>query len=257
MMKNFLRNPNEKIAGTKDLDANALMYRVMPHFVLELMRRYFRLEVEGIENIPRRGGALITANHSGYSGFDAMLLTHEIHRATNRIPRTLTHHLWFLTKLTAIPAQKVGFIEASMANALKHLQKNNLVVIFPEGEMGNFKPSVKRYHLQPFKHGFIRMALLEQVPIIPTFIIGAEETHLNLTRLKLPRLFRGLVLPIPLNFIPLPAKWKIVFLPALHLPYKPSAADDPELVAELAEEIRETMQAELSREAGKRESVFR
>jgi 1-acyl-sn-glycerol-3-phosphate acyltransferase len=232
------------------------MYRVMPHFVMEIARKYFRLKVEGTENIPKRGAALIAPNHSGYSGFDAFLLSHEIFRATGRVPRTLTHHLWFLTPVTSVPAEKVGFIEATMANGLTQLKKNNLVVLFPEGEYGNFKPTTERYQLQEFRRGFIRMALLRQCPIIPTLVLGAEETHINLAQLKFTKYLRGVVLPLPLNIIPLPAKWKIRFLPPVHLPYKPSAAEDRELVEELAIEIREEMQKAITEEVSRRGSAF-
>jgi 1-acyl-sn-glycerol-3-phosphate acyltransferase len=246
----------DKIFGLRDLDPEVLVYRVLPHFLLEIARKYFRLEVEGIENLPKRGAGLIIPNHSGYSGFDAFLLSHEIFKAIGRVPRVLTHHFWFLTQATAIPAEKVGFIEANMANGLAQLKKNNLVVLFPEGESGNFKPTVQRYHLQEFKKGFIRMALMRQCPIIPTLILGAEETHINLAQLKFAKYLRGIILPLPLNLIPLPARWKIVFLPPIYLPYKPSAVDDRELLEELATDIREQMQRALADEIAKRPSAF-
>lgn len=233
-----------------------LIYRVFPHVFLEIMRKYFRLKVEGLENIPRRGPALIAPNHSGYLGFDSFLLAHEIQKGCGRLPRILTHHLWFRSRTTATPMQKAGFVEATMASGLEQLNKNNLLIVFPEGESGNFKPSVKRYHLQPFKSGFIRMALLRQCPIVPTLVIGAEETHINLTRINLPKRLRGLMLPLPLNVIPLPAKWKIVFLSPITLPYKASAADDRELVREIAGELREEMQRALSNEIARRGSIF-
>lgn len=254
--KNRFKRPAEKIFGLKDVDPEILAYRVLPHFLMEVARRYFRLQVEGVEHIPRRGPALITPNHSGFSGFDALLLSHEIFRASGRVPRVLTHKFWYLTQATAIPAEKIGFIEANMANGMAQLNKNNLVMLFPEGEMGNFKPTAKRYHLEPFRSGFVRLALQRQCPIVPTLILGAEETHINLARLKFSRFLPGLVLPLPLNVIPLPAKWKIRFLPAIHLPYTETAADDRELVDELAQDIREQMQATISFEAGSRGSIF-
>lgn len=259
-MENFFRKPfkkpSEKVFGLRDLDRDTLIYRVLPHFLMEVARKYFRLEVEGTENIPRRGPALITPNHSGFSGFDALLLSHEIFKSAGRVPRVLTHHFWFLSKATAIPAEKVGFIEANMENGLAQLKKNNLVLLFPEGERGNFKPTAKRYHLQRFRTGFLRLALQRQCPIVPTIILGAEETHINLAEIKFGRFLRGVVLPLPLNVVPLPAKWKIKFLPPIHLPYKPEAADDRELLAELVQDIREQMQAVISEEAGKRGSIF-
>lgn len=259
-MSNFfkkgVKNPTEKVFGLRDLDTEILMYRVLPHFLMEVARKYFRLQIEGLENIPRRGPAIISPNHSGFTGFDALLLSHEVFKGTGRVPRVLTHHLWYLTKATAIPAEKVGFIEANMANAQAQLNKNNLVILFPEGEYGNFKPTAQRYHLQRFRSGFVRLALQKQCPIIPTLVLGAEETHINLAQLKLSKYLPGLVLPLPLNVIPLPAKWKIKFLPPIHLPYNAEAANDRELVDDLCADVRQQMQRSISDEVAKRGSAF-
>lgn len=251
-MINFLKKPNEKIFNLSNLDRDTLIYRVLPRFLMEIARKYFRLEVEGIENIPKRGAAVIAPNHSGFSGFDAILLANVIQKDAKRIPRVLTHHLWFLTEATAVPAHKMGFTEATFDNGIKELKKNNLIVLFPEGEHGNFKPSSQRYELQEFKRGFVRMALQTGSPIVPTIVIGAEETHINLNQLKFTKFLRGLVLPLPLNVIPLPAKWKMVFLEPVYLPYPPEAAADAELVHEIAQEIQETMQTRIRQEVKKR-----
>jgi 1-acyl-sn-glycerol-3-phosphate acyltransferase len=237
-------------------DRETVLYKLLPHFFLELAKTYFRVQVEGAQNLPRRGRALITPNHSGVSGFDALILQHEIIRAAGRYPRVLAHHLWFLTKTTAIPASRLGLVEATTDNGLKALRKNQMVVLFPEGEYGNFKPSSKAYQLQEFKRGFIRMALQTNTPIIPTLVLGAEETHVNLKQLKLSKFLRGVILPLPLNLIPLPSKWKIIFLEPIHLPYKKEAANNNELVHELAEELQEKMQQRLNQELAKRESIF-
>jgi len=255
-MENFFKKPNEKLLELKNLDRDTLLYQVMPHMLMEIVKKYFRLEVEGMEHVPRKGPGLLVPNHSGYSGFDALVLVDEIHSQTKRIPRVLMHHLWFLNKLTAIPAKKLGFVEATKGQGLRMLKKKQLVVLFPEGEHGNFKPTSKRYHIQKFKRGFVRMALETKTPIIPVVIIGAEETHINLRKLKFTKNLFGSVLPLPLNILPLPAKWKIKFLPPMLLPYHPSAASDTELVHEISSDIRERMQTELSRELGKRKFIF-
>lgn len=250
-MINFFKKSQAKI-----LDKEAVLYRIIPYFLMEIMSRYFRLKIEGLENIPKRGAAVIIPNHSGYSGFDALILAHVLTKETKRIPRVLTHHFWFLTKTTSIPAQKLGFTEATFENGISALKKNNLVVIFPEGEQGNFKPSSEMYSLQEFRRGFARMAITTQAPIVPCLILGAEETHINLSKLKFSKFLRGTVLPLPLNFIPLPAKWKIKFLPPIYLPYKPHQSQDIELMKEIAEEIQEQMQDVLSDEVQKRGSFF-
>lgn len=251
-----MKKPNEENLNLNSLSGDALLYNVLPKFFMELMHKYFRLEIEGLDHIPRKGGGIITPNHSGYTGMDAMLLSHEIRKNRNRTPRVLTHHLWFLTQTTSIPAKRLGFIEATTKNGLKYLNAGDLIVLFPEGEYGNFKPTSEAYVLQEFRRGFVRMALKTQSPIIPTLVIGAEEAHINLSQLKFSKYLRGLILPLPLNIIPLPSRWKIRFLEPIELPYKPDKADDVDLVHEIASDIQERMQAELNREVLHRDSVF-
>jgi 1-acyl-sn-glycerol-3-phosphate acyltransferase len=233
-----------------------LIYRKLPNLFLEIMRKYFRLQVEGAEHLPKKGPAIVAPNHSGVSGFDALVLVHEIEKACGRLPRLMAHEFWFLTQTTSIPAHKLGFVEATMKNGIAELQKKRMIVLFPEGEYGNFKPSTKAYQLQEYRRGFVRMAIHTGAPIIPTMIIGAEEAHINLSQFKLSQFLPGLVLPLPLNIIPLPSRWKIKFLKPLYLPYKPAAANDRELVQEIAEDIREQVQDRIRGEIQKRGKVF-
>jgi 1-acyl-sn-glycerol-3-phosphate acyltransferase len=247
-----LKKAAEKIFNLRNLDQDTLLFRVFPRFLSEILRKYFRLEVEGIENVPKSGAVIIAPNHSGFSGFDAIVLNDVLVKEGRRIPRVLTHHLWFLTRTTAIPAQKMGFIEATFENGLKYLQKKNMIVLFPEGEHGNFKPSSQMYQLQEFKRGFVRMALQTDAWIVPTLIMGAEEANINLSTLKFAKFLRGPILPLPLNVIPLPVKWKIKFLEPIKLPYNASSANDSELVHEIAGDIQELMQKALRQELKKR-----
>lgn len=96
------------------------------------------------------------------------------------------------------------------------------------------------------------MAVRTQAPIIPTLIIGAEESNINLSKLKFTKFLKGTVIPLPLNVIPLPVKWKIKFLPPIYLPYTPDQIEDSELMREIALEIQEQMQEALSEQVQKR-----
>lgn len=100
------------------------------------------------------------------------------------------------------------------------------------------------------------MAIRTGSPIIPTMVIGAEEAHVNLKQFKLTKLLKGLVIPLPLNIVPLPSRWKIIFLKPIYLPYKPEAANDRELVKEIADDIREQIQNRIHIEIKKRKRVF-
>ncbi len=254
-MKKTLGKIETQISKLRRISKEKLVFHELPHFLAELLAKYFRVVVEGTENIPKKGSGIIAPNHSGYSGLDAFLLAHHINQETKRTPRVLTHKFWFLTKITAVPAKKLGFIEAKSGNGVDTLHNEKLLLLFPEGENGNFKSTIDRYKLQPFKDGLIRMALETGAPVIPTIVIGAEETHINLAKLKFTKYVR-FILPVPLNVIPLPARWKLKFLEPFHLKYGIEALRDSKKVKELSAELQAHMQRALNQELKKRKWIF-
>lgn len=229
----------------------------IPLFLLEIMRKYFRLEVEGIENVPAKGRVLIVPNHSGVTALDAVMVGNEIHRSKKRVPRILAHPLWFVGPNIRILARKMGLEEANKDAGENLLKKGNCVMIFPEGAAGNFKPTAQRYHLQEFRRGFVRMSMATKAPIVPTVVIGAEETNINLSSISLTKALKGTIIPIPLNVLPLPAKWKIIFLPKIDMSkYSKKDAANADLVHSISEQVRSMIQAKINEELKKREWIY-
>jgi len=229
----------------------------IPLFLLEIMRKYFRLEVEGIENVPTKGRVLIVPNHSGVTALDAVMVGNEIHRSKKRVPRILAHPLWFVGPNIRILARKMGLEEANKDAGENLLKKGNCVMIFPEGAAGNFKPTAQRYHLQEFRRGFVRMAMATKAPIVPTVVIGAEETNINLSSISLTKALKGTIIPIPLNVLPLPAKWKIIFLPKIDMSkYSKKDTADSDLVHSISEQVRGMIQSKINEELKKREWIY-
>ncbi len=246
----------EKIFDLENLEFDKLALHVLPRFLFEIIRKYFRLEVEGIENIPAKGRAIVIPNHSGWTGLDAVMIGNEIFKQRHRVPRILAHKAWFLGDIKMI-SEKMGMIEANFETGVKMLKKNNVVVLFPEGEYGNFKPTSERYHLQEFKRGFVRMALATGAPIVPTLVVGAEESNINLTALKFTKYLKGQIIPIPLNVMPLPAKWKIKFLKPISLEgYSIKDIDNNEVTHEIAHKIQVQMQNELNEVVNNRKYIY-
>jgi 1-acyl-sn-glycerol-3-phosphate acyltransferase len=214
----------------------------------ELLRAYFRIEIEGLHHVPRSGKALIVPNHSGYAAADAIMVCHLIHRELGRVPKILAHHAFFdFLPFASYLFRALGLERVSVKHGVELLEKGEMVLVFPEGEAGNFKSSLKRYHLQPFHTGSVRMSIMTGAPLVPCLVVGAEESHLNLGSIDASPLFKGLRLPVPLNLIPLPAKWKIRFLPPL------TCSGD---ARDLTRQLQITMQRELNHELERRESIF-
>jgi 1-acyl-sn-glycerol-3-phosphate acyltransferase len=222
------------------------------------MTKYFRTKVIGGRHIPKKGSGIIVANHSGFCGFDVVVLSHVIKENSQRQAKILAHHAYFdFFRILRMVSESFGMRKASIKNGIDVLMQDELLLIFPEAEEGNFKSSLQMYELQPFRTGFIRMAIKTRSPIIPTLVIGAEESHLNLGSIDLSAYLKNLRIPIPVNILPLPAKWQIKFLKPISMrKYKPEDADNTKLVAELAESIQAHMQVELLKMAKARKTIY-
>ena len=247
-----------------DLNDNVLMGVLRP-----LYDKYFRVEVSGIENVPAEGGALIVANHSGTVPVDALMTQVALldHHPAGRHLRMLAADLVFTLPFVGELSRKMGHTLACNPDAERLLRGGEVVAVFPEGFKGVGKPFSQRYRLQRFgRGGFVSAALRTGVPIIPVSIVGAEEIYPKIADLKpLARLIGLPYFPItptfpllgPLGLVPLPTKWHIAFgEPIPTSGYDPGAADDPMLVFDLTDRVRETIQDTLYRLLLQRRSVF-
>jgi 1-acyl-sn-glycerol-3-phosphate acyltransferase len=234
-----------------------------------LFEKYFRVEVRGIENVPAEGGALVVANHSGTVPIDSMMTQialHDRHPAKRHL-RMLGADLVFKLPIVAPMARKSGATLACNEDAERLLTGGELVGVWPEGFKGIGKPYSERYKLQRFgRGGFVSAALRSRVPIVPCSIVGAEEIYPLIGNVPtLARLLGVPYLPItpffpwlgPLGMIPLPSKWIIEFgepIPTDSLGN--GAADDPMLVFNITDQVREVIQQTLYKLLLTRRSVF-
>jgi 1-acyl-sn-glycerol-3-phosphate acyltransferase len=140
-------------------------------------------------------------------------------------------------------------------------------MVFPEGVKGTGKQFSERYRLQRFgRGGFVEVALRTGSPIVPVAVVGSEEIYPKLADARpLARAFGAPFVPVtptfpwlgPLGLIPLPSKWRIEFCDPIDLSeYGPEAADDRRLLFDVAEQVRETIQAKLYENLVKRRAAF-
>lgn len=214
-----------------------------------LYRRYFRTEVEGIENIPRAGRAILVANHSGALPYDALMLMRAVereHPARRRLRPLIEDDVFHFPYLGTF-LNRMGAVRACPENAERLLGEEELVAVFPEGIQGIGKLYRDRYRLQRFgRGGFVKLALRTRSPIIPVAVVGAEEATPMVARLTW--LARAVGLPhlplTPTGLIPLPSKWRIRFGEPIDLAreHPIEASEDRLLVSRLADAVRTQIQ---------------
>ncbi|MFE1032014.1 lysophospholipid acyltransferase family protein [Streptomyces sp. NPDC058807] len=266
----FLRR---RLTGDYEVDDFGYDAELTDQVLMSMLRpvyeKYFRVEVRGVENIPAEGGALIVANHSGTLPLDGLMMqvaVHDHHPADRHL-RLLAADLVFVLPVVNELARKLGHTLACAEDAERLLAQGELVGVMPEGFKGIGKPFSERYKLQRFgRGGFVSTALRQGVPIIPCSIVGAEEIYPMIGNAKtLARLLGFPYFPLtptfpwlgPLGAVPLPTKWTIQFGEPIPTDgYPAEAAEDPMLMFNLTDQVREQIQHTLYKLLVQRRSVF-
>ncbi|MEK7704767.1 MAG: lysophospholipid acyltransferase family protein, partial [Myxococcota bacterium] len=229
-----------------------------------LYRRYFRAQAFGVANIPD-GACLIVANHSGQLPFDAMMINYAafLERDPPRVFRSMVERFVPATPFVSTFIARTGQVLGTPENCRRLLDAGEAILVFPEGVRGLNKTWDKRYQLQRFGQGFVRLALESKVPVVPVVVIGAEEqapSFFNLERLG--RLFGMPALPVTpthplipgLGLLPLPTRYRIYFGEPMQL--TGDCNDEDEAILRIVEQVRSTMQRMVDTGLRAREHVF-
>jgi 1-acyl-sn-glycerol-3-phosphate acyltransferase len=249
---------SERIEGLLDRTAGDFFYRY-----------WFRAEVEGIENVPATGGALLVSNHAGALPPDAAMIAKAI-REEHPHPRPLSitvEHFFKGYPGFSMLIPKIGCVPAHPANVQRLLyDEEQLVLVFPEGRKGTEKLYKDRYRLRRFgRGGFVEAAMRARAPIVPVCVVGAEEAAPVFAQLGLLKRLTGLLyFPITPTFPHLgvlgmlgylPAKFKIRFLDPVSFD-EDGMNDDKALVQTVAHDVRARIQEGLWEMLAKRRSVW-
>ena len=268
----FLAFLRRRVTGDYVVDEYGFDQEVTQRFFMAALRpiaeKWFRIEVRGIDNIPSDGGALVVSNHSGTVPVDGLMTMVSIHDHTGRFLRPLGADLVFQMPIVSSLARKGGATLACSEDAERMLRGGELVGVWPEGFKGIGKPYADRYKLQRFgRGGFVSAALRTGVPIVPLAVVGAEEIYPLVGNIPgLARILGVPYIPItpffpllgPLGLVPLPSKWLLEFGEPIRTDdYDGAAGDDPMLVFNVTDQVRETIQQTLYSLLMQRESVFR
>lgn len=228
-----------------------------------MYRRYFRVQTFGLEDMPR-GRVLYIANHSGQIPIDgmmigaALLLDGDPPRAVRSMVERWVPSLPYASVLFSRLGQVLGTPE----NCRALLRAEHAVLVFPEGVRGINKTFDKRYQLQQFGYGFLRLALETNTPIVPVGVVGAEEQYPALWNLEkvgkamgLPNLPIAPTMFIPgIGMLPLPTRYRIHFGRPMRFEGDPD--DDDTVIGGMVGQVRDAIDVLLQRGLEEREHVF-
>jgi 1-acyl-sn-glycerol-3-phosphate acyltransferase len=226
---------------------------------------YWRIDHEGLENIPRGGRALFISNHRGFMPLDAVMHLSLILTHRQRVPRFL-----IISSLLRFPflcnfLTKLGGVIANQENAARLFAAENLVGIFPEGIRGTFLPYRRAYTLRDFSNSeFAKLAIEHQAPIVPAAVIGHAEIFPIIGRIDSSYVVRELgwpYLPIaplfPLAPIPIPSKWHVRVLPPVPFQgLKAADAENSRIVKQFARYIQRLLQVNIDDMRSRRKHIF-
>jgi 1-acyl-sn-glycerol-3-phosphate acyltransferase len=230
---------------------------------------WWRVHAEGVERVSAHGRALLVANHAGIVPWDATMMGVALMREhpLPRPPRFMVLNWAFQLPYVSVAMRKLGGVPASPFNAIRLLEQEELVAVFPEGVKGAGKSFRERYRVQRFgRGGFVEIALRTGAPIVPVAVVGSEEIHPKIGESGLlARLTGAPYFPItptfpllgPLGLVPLPSRWRIEFCDPIDLSeYGPDAAAHRATVLEISDHVRDVIQGKVYENLVKRRHAF-
>jgi len=234
-----------------------------------IYKHWFRVEWEGLEKLPKEGGALLVSNHAGAIPSDAPVIMHGIEELLGRPVYGLADYFFRTIPFVGTMWQRSGGVPARPENAYRLLrEQGQLVLVFPEGVKGPSKSFGDRYQLRRFgRGGFVEIAMRAGVPIYPIAVIGSEETMPVVARLPVVAKLLGTpYFPVTINMLtmgplgtilPLPAKFKIRVLDPVTFDAPRGLASYPRSqVMEGTDRIRSLIQEAVYELLRKRKSIW-
>ncbi len=195
--------------------------KVLPVLAL-FYRHYFRVETHHLERVPTQGRALFIANHSGQLPIDGAMIGTSLllDLEPPRILRAMVERWVPTLPHASVFMSRCGQVVGTPENCRALLEDDEAILVFPEGSAGISKTYDRRYQLQRFGYGFMRLALETRAPIVPVAVVGAEEQAMSLYDWRAAaKLMGSPAFPItpltpllgPAGILPMPVKYHILF----------------------------------------------
>lgn len=145
-----------------------MFYSIVKFLASVIIKTIYRVDITGLENIPKGGKLIICANH--INNLDPIIVSIVSPRTINWMgKKELFKYRWFgliLEKLNVFPVDRQGTDIRSVKKSLRVLKEDKVLGIFPEGT------KVKGYNIENAKPGIALMAVKSQTNILPIHIVS-------------------------------------------------------------------------------------
>jgi 1-acyl-sn-glycerol-3-phosphate acyltransferase len=223
-------------------------------FVRWLYRNYFRVEVDGLEQVPE-GRVLLIGNHSAQLAYDGMLVcaSFVLDAEPPRFVRAMIER-FFVNVLMARMGQLIGLPE----NAKRLLLEEEApVLVFPEGERGGGKVFRDRYKIMGFGQGFMRLALETKTPILPFGFVGGEEMVPSFSRMEpLAKLLGLPYAPLTPTVLPLPLPTKVHIMYGEPMRVEGRGDEDDRVIVPMVRQVEGAVARLIDAGLARRKGVF-
>jgi 1-acyl-sn-glycerol-3-phosphate acyltransferase len=234
-------------------------------------RWWWRVDAIGLDRVPADGRVVLAANRSGAPlPYEALMIALALAEPPAARPgaRVLLDDWLVRLPLVGGVLEQVGGVRHTPGAARRLLEREEAVIVLPEGDQAVAKPWRLRYRLGSFgRASFARAAIQTGAPIVPVAVIGAEEMHPVLARIDVAGRLLGLpTLPLTPTFpwlgaaglVPLPTKWTVYFGEPLDVASRFAVEDAgrPAAVRQLRDQVRERVQALVLEGLRRRRSLF-
>ena len=243
-------------------DPEYLVWSLPPIWLL--YRRYFRVEAHGLANIPE-GPVLLVANHSGQLPVDGMMIAASMLLDADppRVVRSMIERWVPTLPFVSYYMARSGQVLGSPENCRHLLENGEAILVFPEGQAAISKTFDKRYRLQDFGSGFMRLALESGAPIVPVAVIGAEEQAPSFHNARsLARALGAPAFPITptfpwmpvLGMVPYPVRYRLWFGAPMQFEGDPDEEDS--VVGAQVAEVKTALAGLIAHGLSERKHIF-
>ncbi len=234
-------------------DRETLIRQVSSVLKALIQLRYFSIEIEGAEHLPREGPVVYAQNHAGWFALDTMILGYAVGEAIGvaRTPYFAAHESALAAPWVGPFLGRLGGLPASWFRNPERLPPGiESYGICPEGVRGNCKPFWEAYRMREWSRTFVKVALVRDAPIVPVAVLGGEECLPVAWTVEALKPLIGSIVGLPLVPVPLPSRWKVIFHEPIHVTaHGHRLRPDRQYCSDVAGRVQRIVQGSLDREA--------